>query len=36
MENHLTGRSTVLRFDSHQFGVSLSADDFTSAALERR
>lgn len=34
--NHLTRRSTVLRFDDYEFGVALRPDDFAAAALERR
>lgn len=36
MTNHLTGRSTVLKFEPYVFGLALSTADFTPEALERR
>lgn len=35
MENHLTGKSTVLEFDSFDFGVDLNRRDFEPSVLDR-
>lgn len=35
MTNHLTGKSTVLIWENHQFGTGLDEKDFTRTALKR-
>lgn len=35
MSNRLTGKETILSWSNHQFGVGLSANAFTTRALER-
>lgn len=35
MENHQTGKSTLLEFDDYEFRIDVSASDFTSSRLKR-
>ena len=35
MMNHLTGKSTVLRWTDYEFGTDLDVGDFTKTALKR-
>jgi len=35
MENHLTGKTTTLRYNAYQFGVDLDENEFKPAALTR-